>query len=159
MFSGNPNNLANHENHLSITSKESSKERKDKHILVKGIIGEISILRVQSIKTYFTRYFGKQEIFLNGQVLPPKVIKVLRQGSSIKNPRITPIYYSDVIAQFLSEESTEKIEFTANSIEYKFSSGKKDYEILHSKRRIWQTCWYNGRFWFWKINTFKCTQR
>ena len=120
-----PNNLANHENHLSITSKESSKERKDKHILAKGIIGEISILRVQSIKTYFTRYFGKQEIFLNGQVLPPHVIKVLRQGSSIKNPRITPIYYSDVIAQFLSEESTEKIEFTANSIEYKFSSGKK----------------------------------
>ena len=108
-----PNNLANHENHLSITSKESSKERKDKHILAKGIIGEISILRVQSIKTYFTRYFGKQEIFLNGQALPPQVIKVLRQGSSIKNPRITPIYYSDVIAQFLSEESTEKIEFTA----------------------------------------------
>ena len=38
-----PNNLANHENHLSITSKESSKERKDKHILAKGIIGDIYI--------------------------------------------------------------------------------------------------------------------
>ena len=120
-----PNNLANHENHLSITSQDNSKDRKDKHILSNGIIGELSILRVQSIKTYFTRYFGKQEIFLNGQVLPPHVIKVLRQGSSIKYSRITPIYYSDIIAQFLSEESTEKIEFTANSIEYKFSSGKK----------------------------------
>ena len=77
-----------------------------------------------------------KEIFLNGQVLPPHVIKVLRQGSSIKNSRITPIYYSDIIAQFLSEESTEKIEFTANSIEYKFSSGKKDYEILHLKKNL-----------------------
>ena len=64
-----PNNLANHENHLSITSKNSSKDRKDKHILSKGIIGELSILRVQSIKTYFTRYFGKQEIFLTGKYL------------------------------------------------------------------------------------------
>ena len=79
----------------------------------------------------------ESKIFLNGQILAPNIIKVLRQGSSIKNPRITPIYYSDIITQFLSEESTDKIEFTANSIEYKFSSGKKkDYVILHSKKSL-----------------------
>ena len=66
-----------------------------------------------------------QELFLNGQAISPNIIKVIRQGSSIKNSKIAPIYYSDIIAQFLLETSDEKIEFTANNIEYEFSSGKK----------------------------------
>ena len=64
-------------------------------------------------------------MFLNGQAISPNIIKLIRQGSSIKNSKIAPIYYSDIIAQFLSETNDEKIEFTANNIEYEFSSGKK----------------------------------
>ena len=117
--------LATHENHLSISSKANEGESLSKKLIAEGLIGEVSILRVSSVKTYFIRYFGNQELFLNGQIIAPKIIKVLRQGSSIKNSRITPIYYSDIIAQFLSEKSLDKIDFTANEIEYKFSSGKK----------------------------------
>ena len=118
------NSLANHDNHLIINSKLDTKEE-GKKLYAEGIKGSISVLRVFSVKTYFIRYFGKQELFLNGQAISPNIIKVIRQGSSIKNSKIAPIYYSDIIAQFLSETNDEKIEFTANNIEYEFSSGKK----------------------------------
>ena len=119
------NKLASHDNHLTINSKSENDETKSKRLYAEGIKGSISVLRVSSVKTYFIRYFGKQELFLNGQTISPNIIKVIRQGSSIKSTRIAPIYYSDIIAQFLSETSDEKIEFTANNIEYEFSSGKK----------------------------------
>lgn len=119
------NSLANHDNHLIINSKLNTEEKEGKKLYAEGIKGSISVLRVSSVKTYFIRYFGKQELFLNGQAISPNIIKVIRQGSSIKNTKIAPIYYSDIIAQFLSETNDEKIEFTANNIEYEFSSGKK----------------------------------
>ena len=119
------NKLANHDNHLTINSKSEYDEIEGKRLYAEGIQGSISVLRVSSVKTYFIRYFGKQELFLNGQAISPNIIKVIRQGASIKSAKIAPIYYSDIIAQFLSETSDEKIEFTANNIEYEFSSGKK----------------------------------
>ena len=119
------NKLANHDNHLTVNSKLDNDEKEGKKLYAEGIKGSISVLRVSSVKTYFIRYFGKQELFLNGQAISPNIIKVIRQGASIKNTKIAPIYYSDIIAQFLSETSDEKIEFTANNIEYEFSSGKK----------------------------------
>ena len=119
------NKLANHDNHLTINSKLDNDDKEGKKLYAEGIKGSISVLRVSSVKTYFIRYFGNQELFLNGQAISPNIIKVIRQGSSIKNSKIAPIYYSDIIAQFLSETSDEKIEFTANNIEYEFSSGKK----------------------------------
>ena len=117
--------LASHDNHLIINSNTVTDESKGKQLHVDGINGSISVLRVSSVKTYFIRYFGEQELFLNGQIFSPNIIKVLRQGSSIKNSRIAPIYYSDILSQFLSKTRDNKIEFTANNIEYKFSSGKK----------------------------------
>ena len=119
------NSITNHDNHLVINSKLDNDEKEGKKLYAEGIKGSISVLRVLSVKTYFIRYFGKQELFLNGQAISPNIIKLIRQGSSIKNTKIAPIYYSDIIAQFLSETNDEKIEFTANNIEYEFSSGKK----------------------------------
>ena len=118
-------NLPQYENHLCINCNSNQGNEETKSIFSEGLIGEVSILRVKSVKTYFVRYFGNQELFLNGQLMTPKSIKVLRQGSSIKNSRINPIYYSDIIAQFLSESSFEKIEFTANKIEYEFQANQK----------------------------------
>ncbi len=113
------------ENQLIICSQKKQEDSKYKCLYSEGIKGKIIILRVQSVKTYFVRYFGNQELLLNGQILPPSVIKVFRQGSSLKNSKINPIFYSDVVTQFLSEENTEKIRFTAEKIEYEFKTGHK----------------------------------
>ena len=119
------NKITEQENQLIISSDQKMKESEFKSIYSQGMVGKVIILRVQSVKTYFVRYFGNQELLLNGQILPPSVIKVFRQGSSLKNSRINPIFYSDVVTQFLTQENTEKIRFTAENIEYEFKTGHK----------------------------------
>jgi len=122
---GDDNDLPKHDNYLNICSKANSDKGNSKQIIADGLDGIVSILRVKSVKSYFIKYNSQSELFLNGQLIIPYTIKVLRQGSSIKNSKINPIYYSDIIAQFLSESSVEKIEFTANKIEYEFPNGHK----------------------------------
>jgi ABC-type multidrug transport system ATPase subunit len=122
---GDDNDLPKHDNYLNICSQANSEKGNSKQIIVDGLEGIVSILRVKSVKSYFIKYNSNSELFLNGQMIIPYAIKVLRQGSSIKNSKINPVYYSDIIAQFLSESSVEKIEFTANKIEYEFQTGQK----------------------------------
>jgi ABC-type multidrug transport system ATPase subunit len=122
---GDDNDLPKHDNYLNICSQANSEKGNSKQIIADGLEGIVSILRVKSVKSYFIKYNSKSELFLNGQLIIPYTIKVLRQGSSIKNSKINPIYYSDIIAQFLSEGAIEKIEFTANKIEYEFQNGHK----------------------------------
>ena len=122
---GDDNDLPKHDNYLNICSKTNIEKGDSKQIIVDGLEGVVSILRVQSVKSYFIKYNSDSELLLNGQVIIPYSIKILRPGSSIKNSKINPVYYSDIIAQFLSEGSIEKIEFTANKIEYEFQTGQK----------------------------------
>ena len=122
---GDDNDLPKHDNYLNICSTANIEKGESKQIIVQGLDGIVSILRVKSVNSYFIKYNSNGELFLNGQVIMPYAIKVLRQGSSIKNSKINPIYYSDIIAQFLSTSSVEKIEFTANKIEYEFQTGQK----------------------------------
>jgi ABC-type multidrug transport system ATPase subunit len=122
---GDDNDLPKHDNYLNICSQANSEKGNSKQIIVDGLEGIVSILRIKSVKSYFIKYNSESELFLNGQLIIPYTIKVLRQGSSIKNSKINPIYYSDIIAQFLSESSIDKIEFTANKIEYEFQTGQK----------------------------------
>jgi ABC-type lipoprotein export system ATPase subunit len=76
------------------------------------------------------RYFGKSEILLNGQILLPGKIFIFSSGSSIRSSKLLPIYYSDVVGCFLSDASFQKIQFSVNQIEYKFSNGKKGLRPL-----------------------------
>jgi ABC transport system ATP-binding/permease protein len=111
--------------YLYINESNENINKEAKHINAPGIKGHVIILQVPSVKTYFIRYFGNQELYLNGQLLPPNSIKILRQGSSLRNPKIAPVYFSDIIAQFLSTSNLEKIEFVVNDIEYEFQAGNK----------------------------------
>ncbi len=88
-----------------------------------GLDHEIRILRIQSINTLFCRYFGPEELSMNGQVVQNKT-HVLNQGSTIKTLKSQPVYYSDIISKFLQDELTEKITFKVTDLNYKFKGGK-----------------------------------
>ncbi|MFY9308721.1 MAG: ATP-binding cassette domain-containing protein [Bacteroidia bacterium] len=88
------------------------------------LTGELLILRVNSVGIYLLRYFGHAELFLNGQAISPGKIYILSQGSSIRSPKVQPIYYSDIIGCFLKDVSDTKIVFAVKDIEYRFKNGK-----------------------------------
>lgn len=114
---------------LLIDSNKDYSYKKIKHIYVDGLQGHIRVLHVPSTKMYFIRYMGENEIYLNGQVIQQDKVYVFTNGSSVRNPLIKPIYYSDVVSKFQMDRIRDKIIFEVNEIEYLFKEGKHG---LHS---------------------------
>ncbi|MFT5819438.1 MAG: ABC-type multidrug transport system ATPase subunit [Crocinitomix sp.] len=111
-------------NLLYVTSKKDEGFENAKHIFSEGIEGQIRVLKIESVNFHFFKYLGKAELNLNGQSVRPNRHLILNQGSSIRSSKVTPIYYSDIIGKFLSDETQQKIVFKADNVIYKFKSGK-----------------------------------
>lgn len=101
-----------------------------KEFSCEGLEGEIWVLRISSVNFYFFKYFGKEEIYLNGQLISNERHHILTQGSSIRSPRIQTIFYSDIIYRFLAEENRERFVFQARHISYKFQGGNVGLQEL-----------------------------
>ena len=104
-------------------NKENDKEA-IKHIFVDNLAGEIAVYNVDFANMYLLRYLGEKEIYLNGQLLQEDKIVVFNTGSSIRNPQIKPIYYGDVVSEFIEDKFKSKIVFEVKDLEFKFKSGK-----------------------------------
>ncbi len=71
-----------------------------KRMSLDGLDQDIRVLKIQSINTFFYRYFGQDELIMNGQIVSNKV-HVLNQGSTIKTQKSIAVYYSDISSKFL----------------------------------------------------------
>ncbi|MBK9192923.1 MAG: ATP-binding cassette domain-containing protein [Crocinitomicaceae bacterium] len=111
-------------NWLYVSSTKTENFQQAKHIFSEGIEGEIRVLKIPSVNFYFFKYLGNSDLSLNGQPLMPGRHIILNQGSSIRSSRVQPIYYSDIIAKFLSDQAQTKIVFKTDNIEYMFKGGK-----------------------------------
>lgn len=93
-------------------------------IISKNLTGLIAILRLADIETYFVKYLGITTVYLNSQPLKSRKVDVFPTGSTIRGNKLEPIYYSDVVGEFLFEESGTEISFVAEHIFYHFKSGR-----------------------------------
>ncbi len=109
---------------LVINNKEGGYNNQSKHIFCESLADDIRVIQIDSVGMYAMRIYGKQEIQLNGQIVSKERVHILIPGSSIRSSRIKPIYYSDIISRFLSDESQAKITFEVNNLEFKFKGGK-----------------------------------
>lgn len=110
---------------LIINSAESlSDVKSNKHIQHETLGCCLGIYHVESVNMYVLQYFGTDELLLNGQIIDPKRIYILTQGSSLRSSKVSPIYYSDIISSFMSDRSQQKIVFAAYDITYRFKGGK-----------------------------------
>ncbi|MEA3317587.1 MAG: ABC transporter, partial [Bacteroidota bacterium] len=110
-------------NKLLIISNSDFSHDNIHYIKSNSLEGQLRVLNISSSNMYFIKYIGSSEIYLNGQLLNPGKIHGLSNGASIKNPKIKPIYYGDIISQFNIDKIKSKITFDVNNIEYKFKSG------------------------------------
>lgn len=117
--------LADNERILIINQYEQLTGRNNnKHIYHDTLTGNLAVLSVESVNMYALKFFGNQELLLNGQIIAPEKTYILTQGSSIRSTKVTPIYYSDIISTFLSDKSESKIVFAVDNITYRFKGGK-----------------------------------
>lgn len=109
---------------LTIDNNLSYDHPEIKHIYSEYLNGEIVVLNISSVNMYVFRYFGKDNLYLNSQIITPKWGYVFVNGSSIRSPKINPIYYSDVAGRFLQALTKSKIVFTAKDIEFRFKNSE-----------------------------------
>lgn len=116
--------LPNNPNILVINDKVGGYGNQSKHVYCETMPEDVRILQIGSVGMYALRIFGKIELQLNGQGISRERIHIFTPGSSIRSSKVKPIYYSDIIGRFLSDESQARITFEVTNLEFKFKGGK-----------------------------------
>jgi ABC-type multidrug transport system ATPase subunit len=119
------NKLPHCSNLLVIDHRKQAASKKVKHLHVHGLESQIWVLQIASANVYLLRYSGKQELYINSQLIQPEKVYVFNTGASIRDRKSKAIYYSDIAGVFRSGKTEDKIVYQAFSLEYKFKGGKK----------------------------------
>jgi ABC-type multidrug transport system ATPase subunit len=124
------NDAQDHESILIAGENINKSYNKSKLFKVEHLQGELRVTHIGSVDVYFVKYFGVMELSLNGNSISDFRIYQFNSGSSIRNSKITPIYYSDIISCFLNASFKNPISYKVKQIEYNFSDGHKGLHTL-----------------------------
>ncbi|NLR94249.1 MULTISPECIES: ATP-binding cassette domain-containing protein [Flammeovirga] len=86
--------------------------------------GEIIFIRMKSVSLYFTKYTGNEMVYLNGQPVQAHNVYLFSPGSIFKTPKGAPLYYSDLVNKYNSDEIGGNISFVVEDLEFKFPNGQ-----------------------------------
>ncbi|MGQ9846908.1 MAG: ATP-binding cassette domain-containing protein, partial [Bacteroidales bacterium] len=135
----NPKQIPYKEHLLIIDNQPQNSIEQAKHIINQNINGQLVILHIESTNMYAFRYIGDDTLYLNGQLIYPQRVYILVKGSTIRGPKLAPIYYSDVVASFLSTKQVKKIIFTAKHVSFKFknsNNGLHDFNLSEESGQL-----------------------
>lgn len=90
-----------------------------------GLDGLIHAIKISSVRTIFFKYFGKEELYINGLVVANDKTHLFNVGSTIKTTKSVQLFYSDLISRVSDGTSQKKISFEVNHVEHRFKSGRE----------------------------------
>jgi ABC-type multidrug transport system ATPase subunit/uncharacterized tellurite resistance protein B-like protein len=112
---------------LIIHNEETKPHEKVRKHLAENLGGFLVVLRIPSEEMYFIKFisdYGQEsQVYLNGILLRHGKTHVFSTGSTIRGHRLEPIYYSDIIGNFLKTSNQSRITFEAIDVSYRFSNG------------------------------------
>ena len=91
---------------------------------VEGLKHPVCVVQVPSVGIYAIKLLGKMGLVLNGQSIHNDRIHLFNPGSSLRSAKLKPVYYSDVVARFLTSDQSHRIIFEAHGLSFAFPSGK-----------------------------------
>lgn len=92
-----------------------------KHLYREGMKVQVELILIHSINSFFFKYHGPLNLYLNGHRLAQHRIYTFPQGGILKTSRITPIYYSSIMTRFIQNKGESLIVYNALDIEYRFN--------------------------------------
>jgi ABC-type multidrug transport system ATPase subunit len=113
---------------LLINSNDQQGLNRYRHIYEKKLDGELLFLRSSLIGHYIFILYGNDYLTIEGNPLIPGRFYSFKEGSIIRGPRISPIYYSDISSGYIEKELSPSFVFSGEEIEFKF---KKNNNGLH----------------------------
>jgi ABC-type multidrug transport system ATPase subunit len=109
---------------LVIDSKPGDNFEETHHIRNETLRGQVRFLNLPQADMLFVRSFGTGELLLSGQLRHEDRVYLFERGASLKFMSSKPIYYSEVIRQFLDEKAlASRVVYDVRNIEYKFKEG------------------------------------
>jgi len=129
--------IVENENIISIKNNRPEKNLQHNHkiIVAEGLQGIIRILNISAFGMYIFRYQGDSELYLNSQLIHTNKVYVLSNGAVIKNPIIRPIYFSDIVSAYKTDEKAEQIVFDVQNVNYFFSNGSSGLQYVNFKEQ------------------------
>jgi len=109
---------------ILIISSQSTNLSLSKHIHREHLDGFISILHIKSSDTFFFKYLGKTNVYLNGVPQKARNINALATGSTIRWDAADAVYYGEILNHFKQANQGTRTSFEAREISYKFKNGK-----------------------------------
>jgi ABC-type multidrug transport system ATPase subunit len=109
--------------HILVINGNDKECNSCKRIVSEPLNGNILILQIKSSELYFLRYTGKQDVYLNGLGVNYSRIYLFAPGSTIKLPKGRPIYYSDVVSNFLQDTNQVRLTFNVDDVSFRFPNG------------------------------------
>jgi ABC-type multidrug transport system ATPase subunit len=110
---------------LVIDNDRSRIYDKTRHIINDSLRGQVRVLNLLQADMLFVRSFGTGELLLSGQLRHEDKVYLFERGASLKFMSSKPIYYSEVIRQFLDESVlASRVVYEVKDIEYKFKGGQ-----------------------------------
>jgi ABC-type multidrug transport system ATPase subunit len=114
--------ILDHQNCLLISGQKANLSLA-KNITDDHLKGYIKVLKLDSTHVYLAVNHCEEAMYINGQIMARNRAYFLRHGSSIRNTKVNPIYFSDITSAFRKEEETQLINFIIDDLEYKFPAG------------------------------------
>lgn len=132
------NKVTEWSDNLSWFMKKEPKKRENetKHMYCENLYGRVIVMYTESVNLLVFKYEGQLNLYLEGNKILSDKTYQLGNGSIIKGPNIKSIYYSDVAAKFMKEESQEKSYFQPKTSSLNFVIQTMEFINLIFRRKV-----------------------
>ena len=112
------------ENILYYSSKYLKNLKQSKYVLDLGLDRDIIVIQIKSIRSLFFKYLGKDELFVNGQLVSSTKAHIFNIGSTVRTTKSNQLYYSDVASKLNKSKEELNIALEANNIIHSFRANQ-----------------------------------
>lgn len=89
-----------------------------------NIVGNIFVLKINSIQTLIFKYLGPDDLFHNGKLIDARKTHILHAGSTIRTSRSKQLFYSHILANFSKSGIREHFSYKVCNLLHTFKNGK-----------------------------------
>jgi ABC-type multidrug transport system ATPase subunit len=104
-----------------LTSSQEVVNDQIKRLELKDLHGDIRIIRISNIETFFLLYNGHDSVVLNGLPINQNEVCLLARGGILKLPKDGNLYYADILACFKDALEKKYLRFDAEHVTFRFN--------------------------------------
>ncbi|RPI42358.1 MAG: ATP-binding cassette domain-containing protein, partial [Bacteroidetes bacterium] len=134
-----PAAIPHKENILLINNEKETTVPGIHHLHKSHLEGEIIFLFVPSVNIYMLRFHGREDLYLNGQLIRSGLTYSFDHGASVRGANIDPIYYSEVAGTFSLSFITSRLTLVARNVEFRFpnsDNGIQDFNLSEESGKM-----------------------